>query len=101
MVSLFADTAILESPDGRTIAGRENMLQFAEDNFANGMVDLLSENKCFLVEGRLAVDSGICTIKMKDGDGNLSEARATYMMVYRRGEDGRWLIERDTATFLA
>ena len=100
MVDLFAEDAVLLSPDGKTISGREEMLRFAENNFRNGMVDLLSENKCLLVEGVMAVDSGICTVKLKDEAGNPSEAKASYMMVYRRHDTGRWLIERDAWGFL-
>ena len=92
----ITDDAVYLLPGFSPIVGAEAIRDFVKDflkdwsfSFPNWTIEEIT------VSGDLAIYrySGIATVTSHDGSESLSEDRK-YIDVYRKGEDGRWLLAR-------
>ena len=92
--ALYTDDALL-LPPGREIRGRDAIVRYfgpvaGRVNLSHAMTSSSLE-----VRDDQAVDIGIWSNRWRVGDGPEQEASARYLVVWRRGADGRWRIETD------
>lgn len=92
--ALYTDDAVL-LPPGREVRGRDAIVRYFAPgpnrvNEAHAMTS--SELR---IDGDRAVDIGTWSNTWRIGDGERSSASERYLVVWRRGGDGRWRIEVD------
>ncbi|GAA4489741.1 hypothetical protein GCM10023094_51820 [Rhodococcus olei] len=92
--SLYTDTGMLLTPDGRSVRGRNAIAEEFGAWLAAGMVGQSLDAVELTVGDTLAVEEGVAVGEFVDG----SEARSNYVVVHVRGDDGIWLMHRDIWT---
>jgi len=90
---LYTTDAVLRPP-GREVRGRDAIVRY----FAPGPRENVShamETDELRVTGDVAVDSGTWRHRWRTPGGDVQEASERYLVIWRRGDDGRWRIEYD------
>lgn len=92
--ALYTEDAVLLPPE-RVVRGREAIGRYftarpGRRNLAHAM-----RPDDLRIDGDVAVDTGIWTNTWQVGDEEPQSAEGQYLVVWRRGADGRWRIEYD------
>jgi uncharacterized protein (TIGR02246 family) len=97
ITNLYTDNAIRMLPKGPTIHGREEILKEFK---ARPSKIIEYDQKIIEVDGigNIAFVSGIFSYTA-DTNGKISSGTGKYIAIYRRQEDGQWLIDRDIFNF--
>lgn len=92
--SLYTTDAVL-LPPGREIRGRNAIVRYFAPS--PGRVNLTHEMRSseLRISGDEAVDIGTWSNGWRVGDGEPQEVADRYLVVWRKGADGRWRIEFD------
>jgi uncharacterized protein (TIGR02246 family) len=95
----YADDAVFYNPDGSNATGKAQIRLLFEQVMRTYDSDLRFHSRAIAVSGALAYDSGDYeeTLTPRDG-GPVQHPHGNYLMVLRRGSDGRWRIERQMWT---
>jgi uncharacterized protein (TIGR02246 family) len=96
IASLYTEPAKMLPPDATEVAGREaiqTLWQGAiDDGVKNLTLDTIDVEAC----GDLAYEIGSFTIQVPAENDALATAGGNYVVVWKRGADGRWRLHVDT-----
>ena len=87
------DAAIL--PPGRTIRGNSKIAGYFAPRPNRENISHSMESSELKVEGNLAIDIGMWNNTWKSGNAKEQSASGQYLVVWKRGTDGRWRIQYD------
>lgn len=91
LVNLFyAPEALLLAPGQPPVSGRPAILDFWQQLFGSGLVDVKLETNLWETEHELACGVGRCTLTLETHPGMLRVDKGKYVVVYRRQPDGHW-----------
>jgi ketosteroid isomerase-like protein len=88
--SYYAPDAQLHVPGRPPICGRPAILDFWNQLFGSGLVDVKLETSQWETEHELACGVGRYALTMETHPGMLRVDRGKYAVVYRRQADGHW-----------
>lgn len=91
---LYTGDAVL-LPPGREIQGRDAIARYFAPGPDRVNLSHAMESSDLRVHGDLAVDFGTWRNTWRIADSEAQSAAGRYLVVWRRGEDGRWRIEHD------
>lgn len=92
--ALYTEDAVL-LPPGREVRGREAIGRYFSPGPNRTNLSHAMESEELRVTGDVAIDIGTWHNTWRVGDGEAQTASERYLIVWRRGEDGRWRIEVD------
>ena len=92
--ALYTEDAVL-LPASRRVEGREAIKAFFAPGPNRVNLTHAMTSGDLIIDGDLAVDVGEWSNTWRMGDGDPLEAAAPYLVVWERGEDGRWRIRYD------
>jgi uncharacterized protein (TIGR02246 family) len=93
LVMLYAPDAVFLQPTGERIVGREAIRELCRKVMAAMTSDISLRSAVTEHSGDLAYDSGeFSETLVSVTDGSKTDARGSYLMVFKRQADGRWLI---------
>jgi uncharacterized protein (TIGR02246 family) len=93
VAALYSDDAIVTSPEGEAVRGRESIQELWERQFPMAS-DLDVDSSDFEVSGDLAYDYGTFTQTLTLPDREAMEVEGEYVVILRRQDDGQWRITR-------
>lgn len=82
-------------PPGREVRGRDAIVRYFAPGPNRVNLTHAMTSADLSIEGDLAIDLGTWSNTWRIGDGEAQEASERYLVVWRRGEDGRWRIDVD------
>lgn len=94
LAALYTEDAVL-LPPGRVVRGREAIARYFAPRPGRRNLSHSMRPDDLRIHGDTAVDSGTWTNVWQTGDGEPRRAEERYLVVWRRGDDGRWRIEYD------
>ena len=95
LAAMYTEDAVLLPPGGERVEGIAAIGKFWQQAMDSGLklesldVDEVTE------DGDQAVDIGRLTITAPDGSGGTTTINAKYIVIWKRGADGVWLMHRD------
>lgn len=95
----YTEDAVFYNPDGSSAAGKAQIRALFDKVMRTWDSALQFHSQATAISGTIAYDSGDYeeTLTPRDGGAPL-HPRGSYLMVLRRGADGRWRIERQMWT---
>jgi ketosteroid isomerase-like protein len=91
MAALYTDDAKVLPPDAPTVTGKKAIENFwREAATALGLVGATLKTLDLEVAGDTAYEVGVAQLKTGKGP-----ATVKYVVIWRRGEDGKWRLHRD------
>lgn len=91
---LYTEDAVL-LPPGREITGRDQIVRYFAPGPRRTNVSHSMESSDLRVSGEMAIDVGMWHNTWRVDDGEEQSASERYLVIWRRGSDGRWRIEYD------
>lgn len=93
LVDLYATDAVFLTPTGERIAGRDAIRELCRKTMAMLTSDITLRSAVTDYSETLAYDSGeFSETLISVADGSKSESHGSYLMVFKKQSDGRWLI---------
>jgi uncharacterized protein (TIGR02246 family) len=93
LVMLYAPDAVFLQPTGERIVGRDAIRELCRKVMAAMTSDIHFRSAVTEHSGNLAYDSGEYSEALVSvADGSKSDAHGSYLMVFKRQPDGKWLI---------
>jgi uncharacterized protein (TIGR02246 family) len=93
LAMLYAPDAVFLQPTGERIVGREAIRELCGKVMAAKTSDIPLHSAVTEHSGNLAYDSGeFSETLVSVADGSRSDAHGSYLMVFKRQPDGKWLI---------
>ena len=91
----YTENGAMLPPNQERIEGRENIQKLWQSWLDAGVTDLTL--KALEVEegGDMAVEEGAYSIKAPGADGKTMEEIGQYIVVWKKGADGKWQLHRD------
>lgn len=94
LAGLYTEDAVL-LPPGRVVRGREAIADYFAPSPGRRNLSHSMRPDDLRIHGDTAVDSGTWTNVWQVDGGEPRRAEERYLVVWRRGDDGRWRIEYD------
>jgi uncharacterized protein (TIGR02246 family) len=91
---LYTEDAVLLPPD-REVRGRDAIVRYFAPGPRRRNIAHAMRSEDLRVTGETAIDAGTWSNTWQSGEDPVGEASGRYMVIWRRGEDGRWRIEYD------
>jgi ketosteroid isomerase-like protein len=82
-------------PPGSEVYGRDRIVRYFAPGPRRVNLRHAMESAELRVTGDVAIDVGTWSNRWRIGEGEVQEAADRYLVVWRRGADGRWRIEYD------
>ncbi|NNE66470.1 MAG: DUF4440 domain-containing protein [Pyrinomonadaceae bacterium] len=82
-------------PPGRTIRGKKKIGNYFAPRPNRVNISHSMKSSELKIDGDIAIDIGMWHNKWKIGDAEAQSASGQYLVVWRRGSDGRWRIQYD------
>lgn len=95
LAALYTEDAAVLPPGGSRVDGREAIGAFWQGAMDSGLRLEKLEVLEVIESGDQAVDVGLAYLTAPDGSGGTSSLVAKYMVVWQRGADGVWRLQRD------
>jgi ketosteroid isomerase-like protein len=92
---LFTDDIVAFPPNENKVAGRENVQSMWKGWIDAGLTDLTLEALQVEESGNLAYEEGTYSIKIPGSDGKTTSEAGKYVVVWKKGDDGKWRMHRD------
>jgi uncharacterized protein (TIGR02246 family) len=93
IVMLYAPDAVFLPPSGERIAGRAAIRELTGNVMAKLTSNISLHSMVTEHSGNLAYDSGeYSETVVKTADGSKTDLQGSYLMVFKRQADGKWLI---------
>jgi uncharacterized protein (TIGR02246 family) len=93
VAALYSDDAIVTSPDGEAVRGRNSIQELWERQLPMGS-DLDIDSSDFEVSGDLAYDYGTFSQTLTLPDREAMDVEGEYVVILKRQDDGQWRITR-------
>ena len=91
LAALYTDNAKLLPPDAPLVSGRKAIEEFWRAAAASlGLISVALKTQDLEVSGDIACETGEADLTLSSGP-----AKVKYLVVWRRGGDGHWLLHRD------
>ena len=91
----YTEDAVAFPPGESRIAGRDGVQKMWQSWIDAGLTDLTLTAAQVEESGDLAYEEGTYSIKIPGSDGKISEEAGKYIVVWKKGADGEWLMHRD------
>lgn len=91
---LYTEDAVLLPPEGE-VRGRDAIVRYFEPSPRRTNVSHAMESTDLRIRGRTAIDAGTWHNTIRVDGGPEREASGRYLVIWTRGDDGRWRIEYD------
>lgn len=91
VAAFYTDDALILPPEGDIVSGGDGIEALWQGAMDAGMADFALTPVDVMVAGDAAYDSGTYTATMGE-----AQASGKYLVVWTKGDDGTWMILRDT-----
>ena len=99
ILATYTDDAVMIDPGAATLSGKAAIGDFVKGFFANGKVTEHSHVvEGFETDGDIAIEHGRWKLGYQEkGKAKPDVTDARYILVWKRGADGKWLLHRDVS----
>ena len=99
ILATYTDDAVMIDPGAATLSGKTAIGDFVKGFFANGKVTEHSHVvEGFETDGDVAIEHGRWRMGYQEkGKTKPDVSDARYILVWKRGADGKWLLHRDVS----
>jgi uncharacterized protein (TIGR02246 family) len=91
----YTENGAMLPPNQERIEGRENIQKLWQNWLDGGVTDLTLKAIEVEESGDMAVEEGAYSIKAPGADGKAMEEVGKYIVVWKKGTDGKWQLHRD------
>jgi uncharacterized protein (TIGR02246 family) len=96
IASLYTQSAKMLPPDATEVVGREAIQELWQGAIDDGVKDLTLEAVDVEACGDLAYEVGSFSIQVPAENNAMATAGGNYLVIWKRGADGRWRLHIDT-----
>jgi uncharacterized protein (TIGR02246 family) len=92
---MYTEDAAVLPPDGKRVDGRKGVEEFWQGAINGGMKNLTLKALEVEESADLAYEVGAFTLDVPSEGGALSTLAGKYIVVWKKGDDGKWRLHRD------
>lgn len=96
IASLYTESAKMLPPDATEVVGREAIQELWQGAIDDGVKDLTLKAMDVEACGDLAYEVGSFSIQVPAENNAMATAGGNYLVIWKRGPDGRWRLHIDT-----
>jgi uncharacterized protein (TIGR02246 family) len=95
VAEMYTEDAAVLPPDGKRVDGRKGVEEFWQGAIKGGMKNLTLNALEVEERADLAYEVGAFTLDVPSEGGALSTVAGKYIVIWKKGDDGRWRLHRD------